>query len=196
MSESSEQNACDDILPEEAFALLGNEIRIDIIWALSKTPDESLSFSELRSRIDVPDSGQFNYHLTELLGSFVRRDEGEYELTFAGTQVVGAIFSGSFNQRGAPLTVELDSTCAICESVLLVEYERECVTISCPACDDLIASFGFPPGAFENRTTDDLARTFNTWIRSLLTATVNGFCLICAGRMRGSIIDNSEHFAD
>lgn len=197
MTESPEQDEVEGVSPEDAFALLGNEIRISIIHALGKMPDGSLSFSALRTHADVVDSGQFNYHLKELLDSFVRRtDEGEYELTYAGTRVIGAIFSGTFNQRGVPRTFGLDSDCAVCGSSLVAEYEREHVTISCPTCDDRIATFGFPPGAFENRTRSELAQAFDSWIRSYRSAVVEGFCPNCADRMHGSIIDDSEHFED
>lgn len=197
MTEPTDRDAFNDVSPGEAFALLGNEIRIDIIRALGETSDESVSFSVLRDHVNVADSGQFNYHLKELVGSFVRRtDAGAYELTYAGNEVIGAIFSGTFNQRGASRTFDLVSSCTICGSALLAEYEQETVTISCPACDDQISSFGFPPGAFENRTREELARAFDTWLRSYLSAVVGGFCLTCSGRMHGSIIDDSKYLDD
>lgn len=195
MTDPTEQDEFDDVSPGEAFALLGNEIRIDIVRALGETSDASLSFSGLRDRVDVADSGQFNYHLKELVGIFVQRtDEGAYELTYAGRQVVGAIFSGTFNQRGVTRAFDLASSCTICKSALVAEYEKEQVTISCPACDDQISSFGFPPGAFENRTHEELARAFDTWMQSFLSASFEGFCLTCSGRMHGSITDVSEFF--
>jgi DNA-binding HxlR family transcriptional regulator len=195
MTNPTEPTEFETVSPGEAFALLGNEIRIDIIRALGETPDDSLSFSALRSRVDVADSGQFNYHLKALVGSFIRRtDEDEYELTHAGRRVIGAIFSGTFTQRGAPRTFELNSDCAVCGSPLLAEYERERVTISCQTCDNRVTTFGFPPGAFENRTRSDLAQAFDARMRSFRSAVVGGICPNCAGRMHGSIIDDSEHF--
>lgn len=179
--------------PEEAFALLGNETRIDIIRALNETSGETLSFSDLRDRVAVDDSGQFNYHLNKLIGSFVRRtDAGEYELTYAGRQVVGAIFSGTYNQRGPPVSFELDAACESCESPLLVDYERERVTISCSMCEMEHSSFGFPPGAFECRTHEQLLEAFDGWLRAHLATVRKGFCLNCAGPTHGSITDEVE----
>ncbi len=197
MTGPTEQDGFETISPGDAFTLLGNETRIDIIRVLGETSDESLSFSALRGRVNVADSGQFNYHLNKLAGSFVRRtDEAEYELTYAGAQVIGAIFAGTFNQRGLTRSFDLDSTCTTCGSVLLVEYEREHVTISCPTCNDQRSTFAFPPGAFENRPRDELVDAFDTWLRLYLTAVVEEFCLTCAGRMRGSIIDDSQYLDD
>ncbi|MFC6963670.1 winged helix-turn-helix domain-containing protein [Halocatena marina] len=197
MTESADYDDFADVSPEAAFALLGNKTRIDIIRELGEISDESLSFSALRSRVNIADSGQFNYHLKELLGSFVRRtDDGSYELTYAGSQVVGAIYSGTFNQRGASRAFKLISSCTKCGSSLEADYEQERVTIRCPACDDQKSSFGFPPGAFENRTHEELARAFDTWLQLLLLASFGGFCLNCAGRMHGSITDVSEYLDD
>lgn len=180
--------------PEEAFSLLGNETRVAIVRELGKLSGESVSFSALRDRVAVADSGQFNYHLKKLVGSFVTRtDEGEYELTYAGARIVGAIHSGTYNQRGTQTTFDLDSTCPVCESPLSVEYENERVTISCPICEDQLSRFGFPPGAFESRTREELTRAFDGWIRTYLSLAATGFCLNCAGRMHGSLTDDSEY---
>lgn len=195
MTDSTEQTDSEKSSPENAFALLGNENRVKIIQAFDEASKESLSFSTLRSYTNVNDSGQFNYHLNQLVGSFVRRTKnGEYELTYAGQRVIGAICSGTFNQRGASVSFELDSACSVCESALLAEYKHERVTISCPTCDEVISTFGFPPGAFANRSRDELAHAFHSWIRSYIVSVFGGLCPNCAGRMYGSIIDDSEYF--
>lgn len=194
MTDSTDGDGINATPPEDAFSLLGNETRIGIIQALGETPDEPLSFSELQCRTDVADSGQFNYHLNQLVGSFVRRtDDGEYKLTFAGSRVIGALISGRFNQRGAEISFELDSTCSVCGASLMAEYEREHVTISCPSCDDQISSFGFPPGAFENRTREELIHAFAGWIRSHLLAVHTEICLNCASELTGTVTEDSEY---
>lgn len=197
MIDPTEQDEPNGTSPEDDFALLGNETRITIIRALGATPDESLSFSALRERANVADSGQFNYHLRKLVGSFVRQtEEDEYELTYAGRRIIGAIFSGTFTQRGTPTSFELDATCPICEASLAAQYEHERVTITCPTCDDQISTFGFPPGAFENRTREELPQAFDGWIRTYLSAVRKCFCLNCTGRMHGSITADSEYLLE
>lgn len=80
--------------PVDALALVGNDVRAEILWALSEARDTdgppALAFSELRERVHerrearmdpkavadgdhVVDSSQFNYHLQELVGHFVER---------------------------------------------------------------------------------------------------------------------------
>jgi len=70
-----------------ALDALANEHRIRILRALAEA-DEALPFSELRRRVGLRDTGQFNYHLTELLGRFVRETESGYTLGHAGERVV------------------------------------------------------------------------------------------------------------
>ncbi|MFH5801109.1 winged helix-turn-helix domain-containing protein [Haladaptatus sp. CMAA 1911] len=194
MTRTTEQDDAPSVSPEHAFALLGNETRIDIIQALGEISDKSLSFSELRNQVDVADSGQFNYHLKKLTGSFIHQtDQRKYKLTYAGDQVIGAIFSGTFDQRNNSRVIDLDSTCTTCGSGLIAEYKSELVSIRCTTCDDQKSTFGFPPGAFENRTNAELEGAFDTWIRLYLSALQGEYCLNCSGRIRGSIIDNSEY---
>lgn len=73
----------------ETLGHIGNEHRISILRELTEA-DEPLPFSELRRRVGIEDTGQFNYHLTELRGRFVRKSDGRYELGHAGERVIVA----------------------------------------------------------------------------------------------------------
>ena len=80
----------------ETLALLGDARRVAIIGELAASgsvPGESstLSFSQLRWRVGVSDSGQFNYHLGKLRGQFVVRVADGYQLTDAGAAVGEAL---------------------------------------------------------------------------------------------------------
>jgi hypothetical protein len=44
------------------------------------TEENAVSFSELRDRVGTRDSGQFNYHLDQLTGHFIRATDSGYEL--------------------------------------------------------------------------------------------------------------------
>lgn len=74
----------------DALEVLGNEIRMDIVRELAEA-DEPLSFTELRERVGLRDSGKFNYHLTRLCSYFVRDTGDGYELGHAGTRLVAAV---------------------------------------------------------------------------------------------------------
>lgn len=182
--------------PEAAFGLLGNETRVAIIRTLGETVQEPLSFSELRERVGVRDSGQFNYHLNKLVGSFVRREDGDYTLTYAGARVVGAILAGTFNEKGAHESFELDAACPICGSPIVANYRDERVTVRCPDCDEQLSTFGFPPGGLENRDAAELTRTFERWLRNVFTLMADGICLNCTGRTHGELTTDSEYMRD
>ena len=81
--------------------------------------DEPLSFSRLRERTGVRNSGRFNYHLRKLCECFVRETDGGYELGHAGSRVVAATVAadGSAAGRDAPdETAAVDDTdeCPVC----------------------------------------------------------------------------------
>ncbi|WP_123538752.1 winged helix-turn-helix domain-containing protein [Halosimplex salinum] len=71
----------------DTFTLLSNETRVRILAALADSDAEAVRFSDLRSRVGVTDSGQFNYHLEKLRGELVAKTDDGYALTDAGGRV-------------------------------------------------------------------------------------------------------------
>ncbi len=171
--------------PEDVFGLLGNGVRIEILRVLGETPEKPLSFSELRERADIDDSGNFNYHLEKLLGSFVRKD-GDYELTHAGEQIVGAMLAGTYTADATVDAIPLDWDCLLCGGAMVAEYFREHARIHCRACEKG-AVFPFPPGSLDQFDRDELPAAFARWLRHLVQQTTAGFCHVCAGRVDGRL---------
>lgn len=69
--------------PVDTFAMLANEDRLAILTAVVRADgcgEAPLSFSTLRSRVDVRDSGRFSYHLQELTGHLITRSADGYSL--------------------------------------------------------------------------------------------------------------------
>lgn len=72
----------------EGFEMLGSNTRLAILLALwqaqdpspppSEQSDPDVSFSALRERVGIRDSGQFNYHLDKLVGTFVEQTDAGY----------------------------------------------------------------------------------------------------------------------
>jgi len=92
--------------PPDALAVLGNEVRMSILRELADA-DQPLPFSDLRERVDIRDTGRFNYHLTKLCEYFVRQTEGGYELGHAGTRLIAAV-------DPVTETVENSDKCPVC----------------------------------------------------------------------------------
>jgi DNA-binding transcriptional ArsR family regulator len=92
----------------ETFGLLADETRIEILRSLSDAPDGGRTFSELFDAVSLSDTGNFNYHFGQLVGTFVRKTGERYELTGAGERVVGAILAGSFDAEASFGPIPLD----------------------------------------------------------------------------------------
>lgn len=75
----------------DTFRLLSDETRVRILVALAESPDAPQGFSELRSRVGMTDSGQFNYHLDRLRERLVTKTHDGYVLTDTGQAVAGLL---------------------------------------------------------------------------------------------------------
>ncbi|MFB6118861.1 winged helix-turn-helix domain-containing protein [Halosegnis sp.] len=171
---------------EEVFGLLGNELRVDILRALAD--GDGLSFSQLRDRVGEPDSGKFNYHLRQLLGTFVRDGEAGYELTLAGERIVGAVIAGTYTADAALPAVAVDDPCPVCGvAELYASYEDERARVVCRACDEWQNTFPFPPGTLDQYDPAELPAAFDRWMRAQFEQVTAGFCTNCAGRLTGEL---------
>ena len=96
--------------PAEAFPVVGNETRLDTLEALWAAPERPVTFSELRSRVGMADSAQFNYHLQRLTGQFVAKTDDGYDFRNFGRTVIQAAFSWLLNRDPElePLAAEGD----------------------------------------------------------------------------------------
>lgn len=171
----------------EAFAALGDETRVAILEALVdarvETPDDpGLSFSELRERVGVTDSGRFNYHLGKLRDRFVEEVDGEYTLTYAGAEVVGAILSGTPDPDLVLDPVVLDATCPLCDAPLTAGYDNGTVRVGCEN-DHTPLQTTVPPSAAADRSMTDLLDVTARETYAKLELATAGICWECFGRM-------------
>ncbi|WP_435179660.1 winged helix-turn-helix domain-containing protein [Halorussus sp. AFM4] len=179
----------DGLNPAEAFGLVADETRMTVLRALAEAPYEEyegvLSFSELRDRAGIRDSGKFNYHLQQLVGRFVRERDGGYSLTYPGDLLYRTVVSGFFTDETDAGDVEPESGCLDCGSALDVRYEDARLRIACPDCDREFQDVPFPPTAVENWGDDELLRAFDQWSRHNIMLFNRGVCKWCAGPMPG-----------
>jgi len=166
--------------PEEAFAALSDETRVDILRALWEAEDREATFSELREAVGVADSGQFNYHLDKLVGRFVRKTDDGYELTLAGLHVNGAIQAGAYTMEGTLDPVEIDDPCPFCGGTRTFHYEDEAVTIGCANCAFTLGA-PVPPGVFADYDREAAPAVASCYFRTIVGQVSNGFCWYCDG---------------
>lgn len=175
--------------PEEAFAILGNEIRLSILLALWEAPSSTTTFSELRERTPV-ETDNFHYHLNRLLGHFVHQDEEGYSLRFPGEAVVSAMIIGTFSANPTIEREVIEATCPYCESPLELGYDNGQVTARCTDCAGHIEGEGYergtlvnfdvPPSGIEGRDREELLRIAHILYDSKIAPMMDGVCPECA----------------
>src|SRR6056297_2984300 len=176
---------------EAAFAAVADELRVRILRELWDA-DEPLSFSELRERVGVRDSGRFNYHLGELRGRFVEKaeDAGGYDLRFAGRKLVGGLHSGAYTEEAAPVGPQpVEGSCVACGGDLEAVYEDQVGKVDCTDCEVTLIQTGVPP-AFVDGREDDLAGAVDGYVRTTSRSFLDGFCPTCSGTTAGHLEDS------
>lgn len=178
--------------PDDAFALLGNETRMEILQTLWEA-DDTLSFSELRERVGIRDSGQFNYHLNRLGDHFVRHTDHGYELRAAGEHVIRGVLAEAISQNPTFEPTVIEAKCPYCGGVLEAWYDDETFTARCTECVGVIESedypagtvmhYSLPPAALLNRSPDDIYTVAHVLYDAKLTAMLEHVCPECGAEV-------------
>lgn len=189
--ETTPEQSPESVEPADAFAILGNDLRLEIVHALWDRADEPVAFSDLYRDVDVDDSAQFNYHLEKLTDHFVRRTENGYELRRAGEKVVQAVLAGSFTQHPRR-EIAIEDPCVRCGERLEAVYQDEVLAITCPACGHGHGEYPFPPGGLTDRTDEEILAAFDQRVKHLHCLAKDGVCPECNGQMRTTIVEEGE----
>jgi hypothetical protein len=199
MAPAGEQDDESTPTPDEAFAVLGNEIRMETLRVLADA-DGASPFSVLYDAVDVDDSGQFNHHLDELVGHYVCKTDAGYELTQAGNRVIEAVLSGAMTDAPVVEPTEIDQSCPYCDAPVEVSFREERVRLFCTSCAGTFArsysesesasaappEYGhigdviLPPSGVRDRTPAEMTDTAITWANLEFAAAASGICPRCA----------------
>jgi hypothetical protein len=188
MSKADSLQDCEDcVAPADAFALVGEEIRLSILEALWRL-ETPARFSDIREAVGVSDSAHFNYHLGKLTDTFVRKTDDGYELRTAGHRIVQAVLAGSFTEH-PERDLAIDDHCTICGGPLSARYADEMLTIECTECAHGHGEYPFPPGGLHDRSDAEVLEAFDQRVRHLHCLAKDGVCPECNGRMETVIVD-------
>jgi DNA-binding transcriptional ArsR family regulator len=182
--------------PDEAFDVLGDETRLQILEALAEA-DEPLAYSELFDRIDYDDTSNFTYHLEKLVGHFVRKTEEGYAPRLAGRRVVEAIFSGVVTDAPVVERTDVDMACMYCGGPTEMAYYDEVAMIYCRECEgrignrgpveqwpvsdsDIVGYVSIPPAGVYDRTPTEILEAAGVWTVADVQAMVRGVCPRCS----------------
>lgn len=195
--------------PEEAFSVLGNETRMEVLKLLGGS-NEPLSFSELFERVDYDTASNFTYHLDRLDGHFIQQTDDGYELTQRGNRVHQAVLSGAMTDSPRVEPAELDEECYHCGSNIWIDYRNQLAYIYCPGCDgnygvpdselaerlgepDFASKFSVkamnpcPPALVANRSPAEIHRTSVAWFHLEMLAWGHDLCPSCSGTLDASV---------
>lgn len=196
----------DGVAANEAFAVLGNEIRLDIVrvlWqadAVHEYDDVSdaagtMSFSALRRQVDVDDNGRFNYHLSRLTPAFVRRTDDGYRLSGAGKQIARTVIAVT-SPEDIDVSTDLDRDCPLCHAPMTATYEDQWLRVRCTECGGMFGDeapaqsvfrSSYPAAGLTDRTADEALTT--AFYRCMLDITylMRDVCRECAGAISASV---------
>lgn len=217
MATDDEEPSGSALPPDEAFGLLGDETRMEILHALA-TAGDVLSFSSLYDRVDVRDSGQFNYHLDKLQGHFVEKTDEGYNLTRAGDRVIQAVFSGAITETPVMEPTEIEKPCIYCGASTLISSRGGRVRHYCSACTGtyglvspdsaaeigsssrderdelgLLGQMRLPPAGIQGRTPGEVFETTFIWGTLELLAMGRGVCPRCSATVDRSVRCCDDH---
>ncbi len=189
------------VSPEEAFAVLGEEARFEIMRALGEA-DEPLAYSALFERVEYDDISNFSYHLDKLVGHFIGKTDQGYVLRRQGERVLEAVLSGAVTTDPVREPTQTDRPCPICSAHIKVGYEHELVTMHCPECSGMReqadsedprfpeGNLGYrllPPAAVDGRTAAEIHDVSQTWTGLTVHAVGRGICSRCSGMVEHSL---------
>lgn len=198
----------------EAFKLLSSEARLAILLALWEANDPGLSlddtaepavtFSELRERVGMRDSGQFNYHLHKLAGTFVTQADEGYSLTESAEQILHAVFAGTLTEHDSFDGEPIDAGCRLCGGSTVIDYDDGLLVKRCVDCEGNYRSpdhpregvLGIdyrPPAGLVDRTPQEFYTHGRTWTRHRMHSMLEKVCPDCSGAVTTTVHVCEDH---
>lgn len=194
--------------PDEAFAILGDETRLQILQTLREA-DEMLAFSELFDRVDYDDYSNFDYHLEKLTGHFIRKTDEGYDLRGAGRRIMAAVLSGTVSEEPVIEPAQVDEQCPYCSGPVEVGFQQERVEMYCTECPGtvrntesegryfteygILSKFSLPPAGTHGQTPQEVLATAWTWGHLDVLADSTGVCSRCSASIDYSVTVCENH---
>lgn len=196
--------------PVEAFTLLAHDTRMAALRVLWEA-GEPLRFSEIADRANISDTGNFNYHLGELVGSFVREAGEAYSLTRSGRQAMTAVLAGDVTERPTLEPIRIDSPCPYCGADIELAHGEDDLRVLCSSCEGTfrgerseqatkrpnphgtITTLPFPPAGLHDRRPRGVLDAALTRFVSRSQQQSTGVCPDCAGPVESTTVVCPDH---
>ncbi len=167
----------------DAFLLLADETRLDIIETLRHAENSPLSYGTLKNALAIRDSGRFNYHLDKLTGTFVSKTEDGYALSSSASALYQAVLSTRPIAEHPSPTFDIAEPCPECGASFEICYKYEWIVSHCPNCESQRFAYPFPAGAFAGRTDREALEAVIQRMYHHISLAQQGVCPYCSGTM-------------
>jgi DNA-binding transcriptional ArsR family regulator len=204
--EAVEESAGDGVVA--AFGLLANETRLAILLALWDAYDpeaetSAVPFSDLRERVAMRDSGQFNYHLGKLESHFVRKTADGYTLRPLGLNLIQTLIAGVAREETLDSSA-VDIPCHICGSDTAISYQDGWLYHRCTECEGglqhssqypegTLFAEPLPPAALWNRTPEELFAAGIFRLLQVMSLKLGHLCPNCSGVIESTMEVCDDH---
>lgn len=205
---SSSSTAGGSLSADEAFGLLSNSNRIDIlrvVWELTDPLDpQPITYSDIRERVEINDPGKLNYHLKKLRGHFIRHTEDGYVLREEGRRIVRVLISGTVGADPTIESVEISARCVFCSAPTKLSYQDGYRVLECTRCnaqcvdsypDGVLSLHEFPPSGVIHRSPEEIHEADLIWAEHRRASVIDGICPDCAGPMPVTSVHICENHA-
>lgn len=210
MTRDADTTDTSTLSPDDAFGVLGDETRLDILRALGDA-DDPLSFSALYDRVETRDSGGFNYHLERLTGHFVHKSESGYTLRRAGRRVIEAVLSGALTDDPTLARTRIDQSCWRCGAPIEIGWRAGSMEMFCTECpgrfrkhhgterSDSLTLEGYlgrlplPPAGLQDRTPEEALRAAWTWGNLEMLSMASRICPRCSATLDHDVTVCEDH---
>lgn len=185
----------EDLDTETAFSLLADNTRVRIIkelGAATASPETGiprLSYADLKSRVDIRDSGHFNYHLTKLVGYYVAKEDEGYRLRWPGMVLYRTLVAGLLTDESDPIDERfpVGTACHRCGEPIEATLYETLFRVRCWTCDANYTDIYFPSHGLVGRSRDESLQAVHRRSRTILGSMTAGQCPWCASKVTAEI---------
>jgi hypothetical protein len=184
----------------DVFELVGNPDRLSIVEVLIETrredEDPHVRFTDLRNGSDIEDTGRFNYHLDQLLGTFVTKTEEGYRLSSYAHRIMAPMMGGVYDPERASDPIETPGECPECDSELKIEPSETVLQIRCEQGHPINRGLLGYPGVVGDRPPAEANQALGLINMHGVELAVSGTCPTCNGPVDGAFheSDDAEYY--
>lgn len=173
------------------FEAIGHPDRLSILEVLIEARRSggasSVRFTDLRDRSAIDDTGRFNYHLDQLVGTMVTKTDDGYRLSSYAHRILAPMMGGIYDPERATQSLDADGDCDLCGAPLRIEPDENILELVCEQGHVNNQGLLGYPGVVGDRSesaANDALGLINLQGSELATS---GICPTCHGPVDGAI---------